>query len=823
MSEEERQQDHEARPDLNRPPYTKYEQKYADEQKEKDEQGKNKIRELKEGLASDSNPNLTGGDQGKYPAAQPNMTDTQQRINKSLEGKTGVDLIQAERKIPETLNPKTDPDQQGENKPFDAEEAQERVTAAKNNKAHTSSIIDEKHKRLVLLDPNAPDTPENRGPHYKDYPLTPQGRGMFIEDMGGDDKGKQELSATPATAKPKFVGGNSGPENRQTESGRPRGMKMDAMSRWMLEQRNNSIEGAKKTSQDPDAEFDSKLLEKGKELGIEDRLMRNPSLTNDPAMRAKINAARAAVASEMGVDGSNTEGMDQETVNEMNKGLAHYLGRSIKAKKDDGTDKYSQNDLNAIVGEHVAATGDSKAQRRERANIEGKLDTPEARRGDGIIEGKGPRYKNVKNPNTGEWELQMTQEREDERMTRRARTMLKEHIKNHPEDFTGPDGQLDEGKMRQFMEEHGAFQGNQDYEEGDGDNLTKVFGTTSELNRTQRQANQSAEHIRQRNLQGKDQLLRGPYHGAAHYNDQMSQILETGDYDSAFMLARRMGDQATMDYIAKQMDNRAAVEVATASNPPKLKDDEPFDPKDPNAVWKKINEIPTVDGRIAAMMASPHFANVFPADLDLNTPEGNAEAHGILLDQEVQHLGKPVTSADLKDNKIISDSVDAYADAYEATPAYEGIQALMNTVQNWFSENPGTELPEDLRAKSEAALTQFLGVMAKRLGVSLDNNDVMSSLAARWYARQKEKFGLPYENVDQFLGGGKAQESPEGTPPPADGEEKPAITEPDEEKPADDTPRSEENLPEIPKSPGKRRRGRKNPPIQRGETQQRSK
>jgi len=126
-------------------------------------------------------------------------------------------------------------------------------------------------------------------------------------------------------------------------------------------------------------------------------------------------------------------------------------------------------------------------------------------------------------------------------------------------------------------------------------------------------------------------------------------------------------------------------------------------------------------------------------------------------------------------------------------------------------------LTEDLRAKAEAALNQFLGVMAKRLGVSLDNNDVMASLAARWYARQKEKFGLPYEDVEQFLGGGEAQEPTEGkTPPPADGDDKPAITEPDQDKPADDTPRSKEDLPAIPKSPGKRRRGRENPPIQRG-------
>ena len=290
-----------------------------------------------------------------------------------------------------------------------------------------------------------------------------------------------------------------------------------------------------------------------------------------------------------------------------------------------------------------------------------------------------------------------------------------------------------------------------------------------------------------------------------------------------FMLARRMGDQSTMDYIAKQMDNRAAVDVAAASHPPDIKDDEPFDENDPSAVWNKIQKIGTVDGRLSAMMASPHFANVFPPDLDLNDPVDNAEAHGILLDQEVQHLGHPVTSADLTENKIISDSVDAYADAYEASPEYQGVQAIMNTVQNWFSENPGTELPADLREKSEAALQKFLGAMAKRLGVSLDNNDVMSALAARWYARQKEKFGLPYEDVDQFLGGEEAQESTEGTAPPADGEEKPAITEEDEAPKADDTPRSEEDLPEPPKSPGKRKRGRKNPPVQRGETQQRSK
>ena len=665
------------------------------------------------------------------PKDKPSTSESIREHSKKL---TGPQALEAERNMPDSLESAPSPKlpnsgQADQGTPQDLANEKELVGR------HNNGNLRKKFESLL----------ENEEWARKTYgeSFTDEGFGMFLADQGeveggadaGDHLDHEELSQatseintaerTPAKVAPKWVD-TAQEENRATQSGRPRGMKMDAMSRWMLKQREEGMEGAKGSYQDPDQAFADRLAKHVGDFGLTIEQLEDPSKIKDKELRAKAQAIRATVGAG---GGANTEGMDQSTMNELNKGLSHYLGRNTEATKtthkDDpggqvvGDDqlkqvekKYDQNDFNAFVGEHVAATNGGDAVRKERANINGELDTPAQRDGDGLVEREGARYKNVRNPNTGEWELQQTQDKKDELATRRARTMLKEHIKNHPEDFVDENGQLDEAKMRQFMHEHGGLQGTQDFGgDSDGNNLNSVFGTSSERDRNQRQADRSTEFQRQNKLRGQAQLRRGPYNGAAHYNDQISTLMENDDMHSAFALAKEMGDSQTMEYITNFMNNQALVESKQAESAGKAEPTEP-------TMAEEYRDIVANSPSIMAMAAqmSEKFPDFFAANYDMQSPEGRKAFTQDMASYEINqwqkdHGGERITPEVLTSLTGVREVLKDYG----ASIAFNDNSWLESAVQFWNSE--GGLTPAAIE-RNQQDFDSFYKTMMDTLGLS---------------------------------------------------------------------------------------------------------
>lgn len=378
------------------------------------------------------------------------------------------------------------------------------------------------------------------------YTPTEEGYQEFVNDMtGGDETAFAEEQFIPQTTRGAADPKNSG----QTKSGAVRGEKVDAADKMAQERGQVSDDvtegGEKKFS--PEELFKQ---ETGKDFS-----------KATPAEQAKYRAMAVAYNENAG-----------ELRDESFAYRAHQMGK-------DNTDQASANQDVRNLDRMTAKTDEDRAKAEARFKGKSGKDAENIAndRGDHIIGGMGGGYENRLNPNTGEYEMQKTQDREDLSHQRRIRNLLRTQMNNNPEQFLNRDGSLNEAAVQEWWEAHGGtdkipgdltIDGSED---ADGNELPTEARSIAEspygslgMDTKSRFAHRMKD-MAQRKSRVQDVAL-GASPAAAKYNADIQDMINNGEWQQAAALAGRVGDEKTSEYLTQKMLSENKILEAAAGN-----------------------------------------------------------------------------------------------------------------------------------------------------------------------------------------------------------------------------------------------------------------
>ncbi len=386
----------------------------------------------------------------------------------------------------------------------------------------------------------------------KTYVATKAGYQEFVNDMtGGDETAFAEEQFIPQTTR-----GAADPENSgATKSGAVRGEKVDRAQEIAKERgarADDVTEGGEKKFTAEDL-FEQ---EAGKDKTGKKRTWENAT----PAEKAKYQAMAVAYNENAG-----------ELRDESFAYRAHQMGK-------DNTDQASANQDVRNLDRMTAKTDEDRAKAEARFKGKSGKDAENIAndRGDHIIGGMGGGYENRLNPNTGEYEMQKTQDREDLTHQRRIRQLLDTERKNHPEQFMNRDGTMNEAAVQEWWEAHGGTDkvpGLETTGEVDADgNPIKTEAANIAASPygslgmdTKSRFEHRMKDMAQRKARVQDRAL-GYSPAGAKYNADIQDMINNGEWQQAAALAGRVGDEKTLEYLTQKTLSENKVLEAAAGN-----------------------------------------------------------------------------------------------------------------------------------------------------------------------------------------------------------------------------------------------------------------
>jgi hypothetical protein len=613
---------------------------------------------------------------------------------------------------------------------------------------------------------------------------------------GGDETGFAEEQFIPQTSRGAADPKNSG----QTKSGAVRGEKVDRADEIAQRRgaRSDDVTEGLSGFTGGKAEFNPKYLfaeERG--IPIEDSSEAWEKAT--PAEKAKYNAMAVAYNENAG-----------ELRDESFAYRAHQMGK-------DNTDQSSANkDVRNM--DRMTARGDDERAEAE-ARFEGKsgidAENTANERGDHVIGGMGGGYKNRLNPNTGEYEMQKTNAREDLDHQRRLRTMLRTEMNNHPTQFLNRDGSFNDAAVQEWWEAHGGTdkvpsdwvnegltddEGNEINTEGQNIAATP-YGSLG-MDTKSRFAHRMKD-MAQRKSRVQDVAL-GYSPAGAKYNADIQDMINNGEWEQAAALAGRVGDEKTSEYLLQKKLSENKILEADVANKPK-----PVNPGDLPDTPQETSFKGMIDYLAGGGMAgSPEFNQMVQQHImaDMETFENSMLQKQIPTSSSVyqDELANFLTKDGSKFNQMLN-TMFTQADPQP----YE--QGWVDRISNWISGGQG--LSPDQLDENRLPMKEFINNILGSIGMNgaVENPALRQHVGRMYLTRMAHRFPElmklkeEYEatHSDKWSGQGFIMdEQPSGpaesgeqkgaeasAPPPPAAEQKPAAEQ--EEAP----PQQEEGIP----------------------------
>ena len=528
------------------------------------------------------------------------------------------------------------------------------------------------------------------------YEPTEAGYKEFVKDMvGGNEQEFTKEKFIPETVRSEADTSNKG----ATKSGAVRGEKEDAaqeLAKRRGQKSDDVTEGAVGWGGD-EPEFNEEKL-------FEEETGREWSKATT-AEKAKYRAMARAYTENAG-----------ELRDESNAYRAHQMG-------EDNRDQASAN-KNVRNMDRMTARGDEERVVAE-ARFKGKNGSKGANitdandRGDHIIGGIGGGYQNNLNPNTGEYELQKTEARENLTHQRRIRNLLRTQMNNNPDQFLNRDGSFNEAAVQEWWEAHGGTdkvpsdylnEGMTDDEgnpiNNEGQNIAENPYGSLGMDTKSRFAHRMKDMAQRKDRVQDVALGASPAH--AKYNADMQDMINNGEWEQAAALAGRNGDENTLNYLNNKMVSQNEILEAAAGNPgPDVRGGVGTDDKG-TGNYATDAVIETIANGADPM--SPQVQALWGEALSEDLKDFEAE-----MSAEGYQPGSPKYEAEKADAILKHPSFNRLMNTMftQADPQpYE--EGMIATAVNFFSSEPSTEG----FTQNKQAMTEFVSQIMGSIGVA---------------------------------------------------------------------------------------------------------